>query len=107
MKNKLPKKNILKKKIQVDLFFEKAQKKHGKYMTVFYSQIKEGNEKVAFFVSKRVGCAVIRNRSKRILREYYRLNKELFKSTDVIFLIKKPLISNAIIENDIKIMKLK
>jgi len=37
-----------------------------------------GNPRLGVTVSKRVGCAVIRNRIKRLVREYFRLNKALF-----------------------------
>lgn len=38
-----------------------------------------------FFASKRIGGVVIRNRTKRTLREAYRMHKDIFKGLRVIF----------------------
>jgi len=38
-----------------------------------------------FVASKRIGGVVIRNRTKRTLREAYRMNKDIFKGLKVIF----------------------
>ena len=46
---------------------------------------------VGFVASKRVGGAVQRNRTKRLLREAYRMNKELFAGCRVILYAFGPL----------------
>ena len=46
--------------------------------------------RVGYIVSKKVSSkAVIRNRIKRLIREYFRQNKSYFGSKDVIFICKK------------------
>lgn len=39
---------------------------------------KEGERKIGITIRKRVGGAVVRNRVRRMVREFYRLNKNLF-----------------------------
>ncbi|MBU1636964.1 ribonuclease P protein component [bacterium] len=47
--------------------------------------------RIAVSVSRRVGTAVARNRYKRKLKEYYRLNKENFPDNcDYLLLLRKP-----------------
>ncbi len=53
-----------------------------------------GYPRVGYIVSKKISSkAVIRNRIKRIFREYFRHNKPLFGSNDVIFVCKKDISS--------------
>ncbi|GAB4170827.1 MAG: hypothetical protein Kow00108_05030 [Calditrichia bacterium] len=57
-------------------------------MNVYYVQ-EEGNQSVAFFVKKKIGNAVKRNRSKRLVREFYRTHQHYFQNMHIIFLIKR------------------
>ena len=59
--------------------FERLSKQgdrmNGEYFIVLYSQNDLGRSRLGVTVSKRVGCAVIRNRVKRLAREYFRRHK--------------------------------
>ena len=55
-----------------------------------YRQNDLGYPRIGYIVSKEISSkAVIRNRIKRIFREYFRHNKRLFGSNDIIFVCKK------------------
>ena len=59
----------------------------------FYLIFKENlfdNSRIGLTVSKRIGNAVVRNRIKRIIRDYYRHNRILVsKNIDIIIIAKK------------------
>ena len=68
--------------------------RHGKrinadYFVVLYSRNSLGKLRLGVTVSKRVGRAVIRNRVKRLVREFFRLNKVLFSDSYDVNVIAK------------------
>ncbi len=79
----LIKKEILRNKKEIrDLLSEGRRVACGEFVIIY----KPDNEtKVGFFASRKIRSAVKRNRVKRILREAYRMNKEIFKGLKVIF----------------------
>ncbi len=81
---KYPRAEKLKKNTEITLLFEKGKwKTHGNLRIIVLKNrtaTPVDNTKFAVSVSKRYfKKAVHRNRIKRLLRECYRLNKELFK----------------------------
>lgn len=48
------------------------------HFTLLVHANKEGERKIGITIRKRVGSAVVRNRVRRMVREFYRLNKNLF-----------------------------
>lgn len=56
------------------------------HFIVLYKEKSEGACRTGITASKRVGNAVYRNRVKRLIREFFRLNCELFYPADMVFI---------------------
>ena len=52
----------------------------NKYLVMYVSENPKGESKLGISVSKKVGNSVVRHRLARLIRETYRLNKEMFNS---------------------------
>lgn len=99
---KYPKKEKLKKKDEITLLFEKGKWKNSGSLRIIilknHPDLLTDNVKLGVSVSKRYfKKAVHRNRIKRLLRECYRLNKDLFneyfgeKTTAMLFWVSSEL----------------
>nr|WP_314493884.1 ribonuclease P protein component [uncultured Chryseobacterium sp.] len=99
---KYPKKEKLKKKDEITLLFEKGKWKNSGNLRIIilknHPDLLTDNVKLGVSVSKRYfKKAVHRNRIKRLLRECYRLNKDLFneyfgeKTTAMLFWVSSEL----------------
>jgi ribonuclease P protein component len=70
---KLPKKEIIRSKLDFKDIIQNGQRWNGQSIRCFYL---EGEKReVGFAAPKRLGHAVMRNRLKRFMREIYRKNK--------------------------------
>ncbi len=58
--------------------FARGRKKYSAHFIIFCLDRGSGPSRIGVTVSKKVGNAVKRNRIKRLLREFYRLHKDLF-----------------------------
>lgn len=64
----LKQKYRLKKKYQFNYTFKTGQSKASKNIIIYYTKSKNKNIKIGLSVTKKVGNAVIRNHTKRLLR---------------------------------------
>jgi ribonuclease P protein component len=71
------------KQSEIRRLFSKGSRFSHKDLVIIYRPGE--NRKVGFVASKGIGGAVKRNRTRRILREAYRMNKDIFKGLNVIF----------------------
>ncbi|MEO0240836.1 MAG: ribonuclease P protein component [candidate division WOR-3 bacterium] len=96
MNERLPKKEILK---DLDFVFKEGEFFKGNNLVIYHIDSEE--RKFGVTVSKNIKKKVERNRLKRLVREVYRKNKELFKGINV-FLVRKEGLSYKEIEEELK-----
>jgi ribonuclease P protein component len=80
----------IKKKRDFLFLYKKGNRYKGKYFNLVYLSNDFCYSRMAVVVSSKIGNAVTRNRIKRWIRDLFRRNKELLKtSLDILFIIKK------------------
>lgn len=89
----LRRENRLKKKYQYNYVYKHAKYYSGKCMTLYVLPSKTSNIKVGFAVSKKVGGAVVRNQTRRRLREIVRKHIPTLKQSYNIIVLAKENIS--------------
>lgn len=59
--------------------YSKGQSIANRYLVLYVRRNGTAENRVGITVSKKLGCAVVRNRARRRLRECYRLNEHLLR----------------------------
>ena len=73
---------LLKRKDYLSLAGSRARKIQTQHFIVLRGEAKGLSTRIGITASRKTGNAVARNRSKRLIREFYRLNKSLFLTAD-------------------------
>lgn len=70
-------------------FTNARQKIHTAHFILLWTYSEDSTVKIGITVSRKVGNSVIRNRIKRLVREFYRLNKSRFVMAHYNIIAKK------------------
>ncbi|CUH95768.1 hypothetical protein P22_1848 [Propionispora sp. 2/2-37] len=90
---KLNKGSIVKKNKHFQAIYQSGISYANKMLVLYILPNHENGRQVGFAAGKRLGCAVIRNRAKRLLREVYRLNQNrLADNMSFLLVARKPLV---------------
>ena len=79
----------IRKRSEYLIVYEQGVRRHSKNFTIIVFKNREETKRLGIAVSKKVGDAVKRNRIKRLVREFFRLNKHRFPSSQDIVIIGK------------------
>jgi len=72
----LPRRRMLKRRNDFQRVYRKGKSMANRYFVLYVFESEELAGKVGFAAGKKLGCAVKRNRVKRLLREVYRLHQQ-------------------------------
>ena len=82
-------KKVLRKQKNFNSVYRRGSSKCDRYVVLLYRKNGLSYSRTAFVASKKVGNSVKRNRSRRLMREAYRLNKkEVAAGYDIIFVAR-------------------
>lgn len=70
--------------------YAKAERRFGTYLAVYARNGRSGVNRLGLTVTPKVGCAVVRNRVRRRLREAYRLNEDRLIRGKVLVVVARP-----------------
>lgn len=92
----LPRKRMLKRRSEFQRVYHAGRSYAGRYLVLYVfenraSVAQSRGSLVGFAAGKKLGCAVVRNRVKRVLREAYRQNQLLVRGDVTLLLVgRKP-----------------
>lgn len=89
MDNSLRGEEKLLKRAEYQFLSASGKKFHTSHFILVWAEDGTGRARIGITVSRKVGNAVARNRVKRLLREYYRLNKKQFIAVDFNIIAKR------------------
>ena len=92
--NSLPKRQILHSSKEFEQLLRGGKRVSLNNFDIIYSNNNFGYPRMGYIVGKKISAkAVVRNRIKRLFREFFRHNKPYFGSRDIIFICKEDISS--------------
>ncbi len=91
---KLPKRKILRQRKEFQTVYHCGKSYANRYLVLYVFPTEEMAGKVGFAAGKKLGCAVVRNRVKRLLRETYRLHQKKICSGAALILVGRRALVN-------------
>jgi len=86
---RLQKNHLLRKGSEFEQVYKQGRRLHGKGFTLIFYPNQLGQSRIGISVHRQIRGAVKRNRIKRIIRESFRLHRELYpECADIIFAIR-------------------
>lgn len=83
----LPRKRIIKRRSDFQRVYRVGRSYANRYFVLYVFPAANIRGRVGFAAGKKLGCAVVRNRVKRLLRESYRLHQELLRDDVALLLV--------------------
>lgn len=94
------------KRVQFLNVTESGKKLQARYFIVFVKPNNLDFSRIGLTVSKKVGGAVIRNRVKRIIREFFRLNKgRIDRGIDIVVIAKREAVGKGLVDVSVELGK--
>ncbi|MDI6777535.1 MAG: ribonuclease P protein component [Syntrophales bacterium] len=93
-KQTLGKHERIRKRKQYLIIYQQGERSYSENFTTIVCQNQLGTKRLGTTASKKIGGAVKRNRTKRLIREFFRLNKfKLSASHDFVIIVKRDISS--------------
>ena len=87
----LPRKRMLKRRSDFQKVYRSGHSSANRYLGLYVFRLPKGEQRlsgrVAFAAGKKLGCAVVRNRVKRLLREAYRQHQHELRDGMALLLV--------------------
>jgi ribonuclease P protein component len=88
--NSFPKEERIRLQADYRRIFQKGKARKTEHLRIYICSNPLPYRRLGISVGKRVGGAVIRNRLKRLVREFFRVNKNLFPESSDVVIVPQP-----------------